>query len=98
MYDFTVGVAAFRPPRPADRQLLASLQGRQAEIDRFIAVLAGVISPTDYRSPRNLARVLGLRGLAELGATGLRAGGHRGARTLLAALGSGRVRGRVTAR
>lgn len=98
MYDFTVGVAAFRPPQPADRQLLASLQGRQAEIDRFIAVLAGVISPADYRSPRNLARVLGLRGLAQLGATGLRAGGHRGARTLLTALGRGRVPTRVTAR
>jgi hypothetical protein len=98
MYDFTVGVAAFRPPRPADRQLLASLQGRQAEIDRFIAVLAGVISPTDYRSPRNLARVLGLRGLAELAATGLRGGGHRRARTLPAAIGRAWSASRVTER
>ncbi len=87
MFDFTIGVAAMRPPRPADRQLLASLQGRQAEVDRFIAVFAGVISPADYRSARNLARVLGIRGLARLAATGLRNGGRRRSRTSPVAIG-----------
>jgi len=90
MYDFTVGVAAFRPPRSADRQLLASLQGRQAEIDRFIAVFAGVISPSDYRSPRNLARVLGIRGLAKVAATSVWFGGRSRSRTAPSTIGSGR--------
>jgi 2-polyprenyl-6-methoxyphenol hydroxylase-like FAD-dependent oxidoreductase len=98
MYDFTVGVAALRPPQPADRQLLASLQGRQAEINRFIAVLAGVISPADYRSPRNLARVLGIRGLAKLAATGLRSGGRTRSRRSPVALGHSWSAGRVTER
>jgi hypothetical protein len=98
MYDFTVGVAALRPPRPSDRQLLASLQGRPAEIDRFIAVLAGVISPSDYQSPRNLVRVLGPRGLAKLAATGLRSGGRRRPRRSPVALGRSWLAGRATER
>ena len=98
MYDFTVDVAAMRPPRQADRQLLASLQGRQAEINRFIAVFAGVISPADYRSPRNLARVLGIRGLAKLATNGLRSGGRRRSRTSPVAIGRSWSAGRATER
>jgi len=64
MYDFTVATASLSPPRPEDRLLLASLAGRQAEIDRFLGVFAGAVPIRAYRSPRNLLRLLGARGLA----------------------------------
>lgn len=72
MYDFTVGLAAFNPPRRADRQLLAALQGRQAEIDRFLGVFAGAGSIREYRSPRNVLRLLGVRGLAKIAVAAVR--------------------------
>ena len=66
MYDFTTDLAAFHPPRPADQQLLASLHGRPAEIDRFLGVFAGATPLKQYRSARNVVRLLGVRGLARI--------------------------------
>jgi 2-polyprenyl-6-methoxyphenol hydroxylase-like FAD-dependent oxidoreductase len=68
MYDFTADLATFSPPRPIDQQLLASLHGRQAEIDRFLGVFAGATPIQRYRSPRNVLRLLGVRGLAKIAA------------------------------
>jgi hypothetical protein len=72
MYDFTVGLARFAPPRLAQRRLLASLVGRPAEIDRFIGAFAGVIPVEEYFTPGNMLRVLGVRGVIGiyLGGTG----------------------------
>jgi hypothetical protein len=64
MYDFTVGLAGFAPPSLAQRRLLASLAGRPAETDRFIGAFAGVIPLEEYFTPRNMLRVLGVRGLS----------------------------------
>jgi len=59
-YDFTTDLAAFNPPRLVDQHLLVSLHGRQAEIDRFLGVFAGVTpisstahraTPCDYSAP-----------------------------------------------
>ena len=66
MYDFTTDLAAFNPPRPANQQLLAALRGRQAEIDRFLGVFAGVTPIKEYRSWRNALRLLGVHGLANV--------------------------------
>ncbi len=66
VYDFTVGLAAFAPPSLAQRQLLASLAGRPAEIDRFIGAFTGV-NP-GYFAPGNMLRVLGLRGVTKIAA------------------------------
>jgi 2-polyprenyl-6-methoxyphenol hydroxylase-like FAD-dependent oxidoreductase len=66
MYDFTTDLAAFNPPRPADQQLLAALHGRQAEIDRFLGVFAGATPINEYRSLRNVLRLLGVRGMAKI--------------------------------
>jgi len=71
MFDFTVNLAALRPSRAADERLLASLQGRPAEIDRFLGVFAGITPIRAYRSPANIARILGLRGLASMAAAAL---------------------------
>lgn len=64
--DFTADLAAFRPPSAAERQLLASLVGRPAEIDRFLGAFAGVTPMRRYRTPTTALRLLGLRGLANL--------------------------------
>jgi len=74
MYDFTTDLAAFNPPRPADQQLLAALQGRQAEIDRFLGVFAGVTPIKEYRSLGNVRRLLGVHGLAKITAATVGAG------------------------
>jgi 2-polyprenyl-6-methoxyphenol hydroxylase-like FAD-dependent oxidoreductase len=79
MYDFTIDLAAFNPPRRADQQLLASLQGRPAEIDRFLGVFAGVTPIKQYRSPRNALRLLGVRGLAKITTATLGQALHRSA-------------------
>ena len=79
MYDFTTDLAAFNPPRVADRQMLASLRGRQAEIDRFLGVFAGTTPIRQFRSPRNLLRLVGVHGLAKIAAGTL--GGARSSST-----------------
>jgi 2-polyprenyl-6-methoxyphenol hydroxylase-like FAD-dependent oxidoreductase len=71
MYDFTTNLAALNPPRVADQRLLASLQGRPGEIDRFLGVFAGITPIQRYRSPANILRLLGLRGVAEVAAAAL---------------------------
>ena len=77
MYDFTTDLAAFNPPRLADQALLASLRGRPAEIDRFLGVFAGATPIKQYRSPRNVLRLLGVRGLAKFTAATLGQALHR---------------------
>jgi 2-polyprenyl-6-methoxyphenol hydroxylase-like FAD-dependent oxidoreductase len=62
MYRFTLELAAMAPPKPEQEVLFRALEGRQEEIDRFLGVLACAVSPTDYFSPRNLRRLIGLRG------------------------------------
>jgi 2-polyprenyl-6-methoxyphenol hydroxylase-like FAD-dependent oxidoreductase len=79
MYDFTIDLAAFNPPRLADQHLLASLHGRPAEIDRFLGVFAGATPIKEYRSPRNALRLLGVRGLAKFTAATLGQALHRSA-------------------
>jgi len=56
MYDFTVRLAAFDPPRRDVQELLASLPGRQAEIHRFLGVFAGIVPVKQYFSLRNVVR------------------------------------------
>jgi hypothetical protein len=62
MYRFTVELASFTPPKPEQEVLFRALAGRQKEIDRFLGVLACAISPMECFSPRNLRRLIGLRG------------------------------------
>lgn len=69
MYDFTAELAAFTAPDPVGTQLVASLAGRQAEIDRFLGVFAGIEPVTEYRSLRNVLKLLGVRGLGKIIAT-----------------------------
>jgi 2-polyprenyl-6-methoxyphenol hydroxylase-like FAD-dependent oxidoreductase len=58
MYDFTVGLTRFRPPSLAQRLLFEALQGRPAEIERFLGAFAGITPIDAYLSAGNLLRVL----------------------------------------
>ena len=63
MYDFTMRLASFRP---------RSLAGRPAEITRFLGAFAGIEPPDSYFATGNAVRVLGVRGVAALGAAAVR--------------------------
>ncbi len=72
MYRFTLELASMAPPKPEQEVLFRALEGRQQEIDRFLGVLACAVSPTDYFSPRNLRRLIGLRGFLAIARAKLR--------------------------
>ena len=64
MYRFTAELAALGPAGPEQRALFTALAGRPAEVDRFLGVLTGVVPLDGYFAPRNLLRLLGVRGMA----------------------------------
>jgi 2-polyprenyl-6-methoxyphenol hydroxylase-like FAD-dependent oxidoreductase len=70
MYEFTTELASFAPPRPEQRALFAALAGRPADLDRFLGVLTGTVPMAEFFSPRNLLRILGVRGLAAMALRG----------------------------
>jgi flavin-dependent dehydrogenase len=72
MYDFTVALAELRPLTAASRRLFAALPGNRPAIDRFLAMYAGVAPVRGFLSPRNLLRVLGVRGAAGVAVDRLR--------------------------
>jgi 2-polyprenyl-6-methoxyphenol hydroxylase-like FAD-dependent oxidoreductase len=65
MYDFTTRLTRFKPRR-IETALLASLQHKPAEIDKFLGVIAGAIPLGRFFAPANALRLIGARGLARL--------------------------------
>jgi 2-polyprenyl-6-methoxyphenol hydroxylase-like FAD-dependent oxidoreductase len=63
MYEMTIDLASFAPPRPEQEMLMRALEGNQAEIDRFLSVLTGSLPAPEYFTPRNMLRLIGVRGL-----------------------------------
>jgi 2-polyprenyl-6-methoxyphenol hydroxylase-like FAD-dependent oxidoreductase len=66
MFDFTVQLASFVPPKPEEQVLFSALARRPEETQRFFGVLAGVVPMGEYFAPRNLVRVVGARGMAKM--------------------------------
>jgi 2-polyprenyl-6-methoxyphenol hydroxylase-like FAD-dependent oxidoreductase len=58
MYDFTCQLATLEPPPPALLQLLAAARGNQEAMDAFARVNAGVMSPAEFLSVENIARIV----------------------------------------
>ena len=57
MYEFTCQLATLAPP-PAELQaVLCAAHGNQQAMDGFARVNAGVMSPADYFSEQNVARI-----------------------------------------
>jgi len=66
MYEFTTALASFGPPKPEERILMAALRGKPAEISRFLGVLTGAVPMQEYFTPRNLGKIIGVRGMARM--------------------------------
>jgi flavin-dependent dehydrogenase len=66
MYDFTTDLASFRP-KPGGEMLFRSIARSQQRIDEFLGVLSGAVPMAEYFAPRNLARLVGVRGVASAG-------------------------------
>jgi 2-polyprenyl-6-methoxyphenol hydroxylase-like FAD-dependent oxidoreductase len=62
MYKLTTGLASLRP-NPAGGILFPALAGDQSRTEEFLGVLTGTVDPGRFFSPRNLARILGVRGM-----------------------------------
>jgi 2-polyprenyl-6-methoxyphenol hydroxylase-like FAD-dependent oxidoreductase len=61
MYELTATLASLEPPPPELQRVLAAAQGSREAMDGFARTSAGVVSPADYFSEENVARILGRR-------------------------------------
>ncbi|MEP7023906.1 MAG: hypothetical protein ABJB47_08885 [Actinomycetota bacterium] len=66
MYDFIARPAALEPPRPAGADRFRALAASPADAEAFIGALTGTVPLPEFMSPRNLARLVGVRGVARL--------------------------------
>jgi 2-polyprenyl-6-methoxyphenol hydroxylase-like FAD-dependent oxidoreductase len=66
MYQMTLEIASFSRSSAESQVLFGSMAGDQGQIDRFLGVLTGVVPAHEFFSPRNLMRIMGLRGMVRL--------------------------------
>ena len=62
MFEFTCQLATLEPPDPQMQQLLAAIGSDQQSMDGFARVNAGVMSPAEFFSQENVARIFGAAG------------------------------------
>ena len=67
MYEMTADLARFAPLAPEQLLLFEALEGRQADVDRFLGALGGALPLREFFGPRNLLRLLGPRGMLKAG-------------------------------
>ena len=67
MYEMTTELASFTPLRVEQELLIRALVSRPAEIERFLGVIGGAEPIPAYFGPRNLLRLLGVRGMLKAG-------------------------------
>lgn len=72
LYAFTLETARMRPFSPAQLALLRALEHNPAAAREFFGVLAGARRSTDFFTPRNLLRILGVREMGKLAIQGIR--------------------------
>lgn len=77
MYEFTTDLASFRPARPEEVLLFKALAAKPEDIDRFLGVVAGITPINEYMTPKNLMKIMGLRGMAKAVLSKMRAGRPR---------------------
>ena len=66
MYDFTARLAAIAPPTPAEMAMFQAVSRRQQDTDAFVGTLTGAVPLREFMSPRNMVRLVGVRGLTRL--------------------------------
>jgi hypothetical protein len=56
-YEFTCQLATLAPPPPELQAVLSAAHGNQEAMDGFARVNAGVMSPAEFFSEQNVARI-----------------------------------------
>jgi flavin-dependent dehydrogenase len=74
MYDFTARIAAIKPPTSAEIALFQALSQRQEDSDAFAGMLTGSVPMREFMSPKNMIRLVGVRGFTRLMVGQARAG------------------------
>jgi 2-polyprenyl-6-methoxyphenol hydroxylase-like FAD-dependent oxidoreductase len=62
IYEFTAQMASLEPPPPELEQLLGAVAGNPQAMDGFVSVVAGSLSPGDFFSEENVARIFAAHG------------------------------------
>jgi 2-polyprenyl-6-methoxyphenol hydroxylase-like FAD-dependent oxidoreductase len=57
IYEFTAQFAAMEPPKPEFQQLMKATHGNQKAMNDFVQIMAGVVSPAEFFSEANIARI-----------------------------------------
>jgi hypothetical protein len=58
IFHFTLQLATLEPPPLEMQQLFAAIAGDQGDMDDFVSVAAGTLSPQEFFAPENVARIL----------------------------------------
>ncbi|MGZ4665508.1 MAG: NAD(P)/FAD-dependent oxidoreductase [Frankiaceae bacterium] len=58
LYEFTAQLATLEPPPPAVAQVLGAVSGNPGEMDAFVSVVAGTVSPAEFFAPEHVARLV----------------------------------------
>jgi 2-polyprenyl-6-methoxyphenol hydroxylase-like FAD-dependent oxidoreductase len=57
MFEFTSQLATLEPPPPEMLQLFGAIEGNQPDMDDFVSVVSGTVSPAEFFSEANLGRI-----------------------------------------
>jgi flavin-dependent dehydrogenase len=63
LYALTLDTARLRPLTPIQVELMRALADDPAAASQFFGMLTGVVKPAEFFTPRNLVRLLGVRGM-----------------------------------
>jgi 2-polyprenyl-6-methoxyphenol hydroxylase-like FAD-dependent oxidoreductase len=66
MYDFTARLAALNPPSRGETGLFQAVAADPQAAEEFIGALTGTVPLKQFMSPRRIAKLVGLRGVARL--------------------------------
>jgi len=66
IYKFTGQIASFEPTSVQQEILLASLEYKPGEVERFFGVLTGSVPLKEFLSPASLLRIMGISGMGRL--------------------------------
>jgi 2-polyprenyl-6-methoxyphenol hydroxylase-like FAD-dependent oxidoreductase len=55
---YEINSQMLEPPPPETQRLLKALRSNQIETNRYMAALAGTISPAEFFAPENIARII----------------------------------------
>jgi len=59
LYEFTTQLATLEAPPPEMQQLLGAVYGNQDDMDAFVSVTTGTVSPVEFFDPANIGRIMG---------------------------------------